>query len=512
MTPPEANKPVAASYDERIYRKGHPPHRIRNALILIGLLLIGSYLAVTKSLPFGSEYELKAVFDNAANIRKDSPVRIAGVNVGKVTGVRSLGDNAEVTFTVEDAGRPIHEDAQVEIRPRIFLEGNFFLDVKSGSPSAPELGDRGTIPITRTATAVQLDQILTTLQAPDRENLSKLLQGYGTALNYQPTAADDKGQDPDVHGETAGEAINDSFKYGGPAARDSAIVNRALLGTQPESDLPGLIASSADVFGALADHEAQLQGFITNLNVTIGAFAAESENLAESVRLLAPTLEQAEPTLRHTDEVFPYLRAFARDIQPGLRELPATIAVSGPWLEQTKALLAPGELGNLADELRKTGAPAGLAASAGAGLLSQTELLSRCASNVLVPTGDVVISDQFTASIPGYDIPNYKEFAYALADVAASAQNFDGNGPYVRFQAAGGEFGGNGGLVGASQPGGGFENEVIYGHNILPPSGTQPLLGPKPPLRTDVPCHVNAVPDINGPLAGPGPPTPAAVP
>ena len=59
----------------------------------------------------------------------------------------------------------------VKIRPRIFLEGNFFLDLQPGSPSSPELDDGGTIPITQTSTAVQLDEILTSLQAPDRENL-----------------------------------------------------------------------------------------------------------------------------------------------------------------------------------------------------------------------------------------------------------------------------------------------------------------------------------------------------
>ena len=110
-------------------------------------------------------------------------------------------------------------------------------------PEAPdftlETGD--TIPVTQTSTAVQLDEILTTLQAPDRENLQKLLQGYGTALNYQPTAADDKGQDPDVQGESAAEATNDAFVYGATGARDTAIVNEALLGEEPD-DLSQLIA------------------------------------------------------------------------------------------------------------------------------------------------------------------------------------------------------------------------------------------------------------------------------
>ena len=69
-------------------------------------------------------------------------MRIAGVNVGKVIGVERDGDATEVTFTVDDAGRPIHEDAFAAIRPRIFLEGNFFVDLDPGSPSAPELRQR----------------------------------------------------------------------------------------------------------------------------------------------------------------------------------------------------------------------------------------------------------------------------------------------------------------------------------------------------------------------------------
>ena len=83
------------TYDERIYRKGNPPHRIRNALILIALAIVGVYLAWTKSIPFQSHYELHAVFQNGVNVRADSPVRIAGVNVGKVESVKSICPDGE---------------------------------------------------------------------------------------------------------------------------------------------------------------------------------------------------------------------------------------------------------------------------------------------------------------------------------------------------------------------------------------------------------------------------------
>ena len=115
----------------------------------------------------------------------NSPVRIAGVEVGKVISSERDGNATTVSFTVGDAGRPIHTDAFAAIRPRIFLEGNFFIELDPGSPSAPDMDGGATIPISRTSTAVQLDEILTALQSPTRADLSRFLEGYGTAFNAQ---------------------------------------------------------------------------------------------------------------------------------------------------------------------------------------------------------------------------------------------------------------------------------------------------------------------------------------
>lgn len=487
------------SYDERVYRKG--PQGISHfklGLILVALLIAGSYLAVTKELPFTSHYEVKAVFANAANIREGSPVRIAGVNVGEVRSVRSVGNDAEVTFTVDDEGRPVREDSTVRIRPRIFLEGNFFLDLKPGTPDSPEIADNGTIPVTQTSTAVQLDEILTSLQAPSRENLKALLEGYGTGLNQEPTAAEDAGQDPAVKGKTGAEAINGAFQYGGDAGRDTAITNEALLGTEAH-DLSGLIAASDTTFRALISRETQLKDLITNFNTTAGAFAAESTNLNDSIRELGPTVADAGPALEKLNATFPPLRAFARDIRPGIAEIPATIAAANPWVAQVKPLLGTDELGAIAKQLRLASPSLAAATNASLSLFPQIQATSECASKVLIPTGNVQITDPFPTNGP-----NYRELFYAAVGLAGESQGFDGNGPYLRFQSGGGPV-----LTKAAQPGGGFENDFVYGHTIAAPLGSQPRLFGKPQYRTDVPCSVNDIPDINGPAASPGPPSPA---
>src|SRR5215218_3933346 len=199
------------------------------AIVFILIFTIGPYLAFTKHVPFTSYgYELKATFANSANIATNSPIRIAGVDVGKVISTSRDGDNTTVTFTVDGSGQPIHEDAFAAIRPRIFLEGNFFVELDPGSPSAPEMGSGDTIPVSHTSIAVQLDEILTALQSPVRADLSRLLEGYGTALTHEPTAAEDETQLPEVKGRSGAEALNDAFKYGGDAGRYSAQVANAL--------------------------------------------------------------------------------------------------------------------------------------------------------------------------------------------------------------------------------------------------------------------------------------------
>ena len=47
---------------------------------------------------------------------------------------------ATVKMEIKDKGLPLHEDATLKVRPRIFLEGNFFVDIQPGSPSVADPG------------------------------------------------------------------------------------------------------------------------------------------------------------------------------------------------------------------------------------------------------------------------------------------------------------------------------------------------------------------------------------
>ena len=57
---------------------------------------------------------------------------------------------------LRDDALPLHKDARLQIRPRILLEGNFFVDLQPGSSATGALEDGGTVPITQTSNAVTL--------------------------------------------------------------------------------------------------------------------------------------------------------------------------------------------------------------------------------------------------------------------------------------------------------------------------------------------------------------------
>jgi phospholipid/cholesterol/gamma-HCH transport system substrate-binding protein len=463
------------------------------AIVVIAVL---TYFGFAKNNPFTHAFELKAVFETTSNLQLNSPVRIAGVEVGKVKKIDGVSDEStasEVTMELKDSGLPIHEDAELKIRPRIFLEGNFFVDIKPGTPGAGTVDDGDTIAMSQTSAPVQLDQVLTTLQADSREDLQKLLQGYGDAIGGEPEPGEDADQDKDVQGETAGKALNDTLEYSADALRGTAVTNDALLGTELH-DLSRLIKGQQKVSSALASREEQLKDLVTNFNLTTAALASEEGNLRSTISLLPKVLEEANPALDALNAAFPPTRAFAREILPGVRETPATIAASFPWIRQTRKLVSPAELQGLVSDLQPAVDDLALTTDATIDLLPEVDLANRCALEILLPTGDVVIQDGALTT----GVPNYKEFFQTLVGLSGESQNFDGNGGYTRFQTGGGTQTVSTGPLPGLGP--------LFANAINAPLGTRPAFpGERPPYRRDLPCHRNQRPDLDSAKIGGGP-------
>ncbi len=443
-------------------------------LIAIVLIAIGTYLGFTKSIPFRQHFEINAAFTSSNNIRTNSPVRIAGVEVGKVSKVEPTSPGANsalVTMRISDSGRPIHRDATAKIRPRIFLEGNFFVDLSAGSPGEPELEDGDTIPITQTATPVQLDQVLKALKAPTREELQATLGELASA--YDAGFA---------------KAFNETLEDQAPAFRYSSIVLEALLGREPD-DLSGIVRDLGTAAQGLDRSPARLRSFLTSFNRTAAALAVESDLLEATIRELPRTLQAAGPALDELNASFPAARRLAVSALPGVRSSGPAVRALRPFVGQLAGLTGEPELRGLTRDLRRaTPALVGLS-NRSIPLLREMRQLASCTNEVLIPWAEDTVPDR---SFPATG-PVYQESVKWLPGIGGESRSFDANGPWMKVLGSGG--------AGTLELGNGVFGFPIFqvdGVNPPPPQS-------RPPLEPDVPCETQEPPNLDTvPL---GPPT-----
>ncbi|MGA8217457.1 MAG: MlaD family protein [Solirubrobacterales bacterium] len=458
-------------------------------LIAIVLTFIGFYLAFTKTIPFaGHGYQLKAVFHDAQNVRVKSPVRISGVDVGEVSDVQHLTDGngkgedaAVVTMDLKDTALPIRQDATMQLRPRLFLEGNLFVDLHPGSPSAPELHSGSVVPEQQTASSVQFDQVLTSLQAPVRADLQAFLKEFGGAL--------------DKYGGAKG--FQESFRTSPAAYEYTSQVNQALLGTQP-GDLAGFVSNLDVVARELNANSTGLQGLITNLNTVSGDFAAHQASLRDAIVELPKALAVGRPALLKLNRDFPALRAFAREALPGVKAANPALDYANPWIGQMRQLISKNEVRGLVEDLRPTVPDLAALSNDSLPFLEQSRALASCFNNVVIPWSNTPIpnadSDPAAAKV-------YQETAYGFTGVAGESRSGDANGQ--EFRVLGG--GGTNTIAPFSTPDLAAPLTGVAPNAFL---GSQPAKqsSAKTPFRPDVPCETQDPPNLHSEI-GPAPST-----
>ncbi|WP_320672612.1 MlaD family protein [Patulibacter defluvii] len=451
--------------------------------LLIVLAVIGLYLGFSKGhVPGSHGYRLNAVVQDAQSIKSGSPVRIAGIAVGKVTAVEPHGDGrtSVVRMDLRGDAPALRQDATLKIRPRIFLEGNFFVDLQPGTPGAAKLAEDSTLPVTRTSSAVQWDQVLSTLPADVRRDLQRTVTGLGDALGE------------DYGDGTAAAALNRTLLDAPAALRTSAINADALHGTE-RHDLSRLIAATASVTSSLAPHSRQLTGAIRGLDRTTAALTADQGALRAAIRELAPTLIRADASFDRLNAAFPGTRRLARELLPGVRETGPTIDAALPWVRSARALNARTALRGWVATVRPAVPDLARFVDEGTMLFPQLDAAAQCTSEVVIPAGNAKIEDgRFTTGRE-----TYKGFWYGMVGLAGEGQNGDGNGPYARVQTGLGPNTLDFGNVGNAGQ--------LLGSASRAPIGVRPVRpASRPPYRDDVPCDTQPVPDPNKAKSAPG--------
>jgi phospholipid/cholesterol/gamma-HCH transport system substrate-binding protein len=464
-------------------RRGHSPadharrqerRHVRTALVSIALIAIAAYFVWDRQLPFAHPYEIRAVVASSNQLRDGSPVRVAGIDVGTVSGIAAGPRNtALVTMQIAEDGRPVHTDATLQIEPRLALEGNFYVDLHPGSPSTPILRSGGTLPLGQTGTPVQLDQVLDVFTASIRGSLHRSFGALATGLGPGRSSA------------SGASGLRNANRELDGALNSVTQVEQAAQGTAP-GDLTHLIGASADTTGQLARDPAALAALVTNTDRVTAALAANDAALRASIRNLDGLLVEAPHALTALDGALPALSRFAVTLRPALRAAPGPLRSTGVLLGELSSLSSAPELPRLVNLLAPvlTGLPS--LERKLRGLFAWVTPVSRCVSSHVVPVLDSTLSDGKLST----GRPVWQDLVHSFVGVGSANPDFDANGKSIRLTGTVGDQ-----ALDAVLP----QLGQLVSSSAPSIEGTDPVwLGPgvNPPWRPDQPCASQPLPNL----------------
>lgn len=267
-------------------------------------------------------YEVKAEFKDAAGVKAENQVRVAGIKVGTVSEVELQDDHVLITMEIEN-GTQVPADTFAEIKLATLLGTKFIdLEAKGGEPF---LEDGDVIPVDRTSVPYEIYQA-------SNQGTGVLEELDGDALN---AALRQVTKLIEVSEDEVGVALEGLNELGtGLNEKDEEL--RSLLSGSEEltalladegDELVRLIDASNDVLGSLARKRENVQTLLTVTRKMAGTVTAVlRENRGELDSILDDlhrALVVLERNVEHLDVAFEYAGPSSRYF--------ASIFTQGRW-------------------------------------------------------------------------------------------------------------------------------------------------------------------------------------
>jgi len=266
--------------------------RYRVGLIL-GLIVLLAILS-SRIVNGLTEYRLVVPLDSADGLYPGSDVLIAGARAGSVREISLDGVKTLVTIAIDDANAPVHADATVTVRPKSLL-GEKYVALDPGRSDALASGSR--LPITQVARAVDLQDVVNSLDQPTREKLRTLVIALGGGLTGR------------------GLDTNQTINYGRQDLDHLAAITDTLAAR--DRDLEQVIQGLDQVTAELArsDRRQQLGELIKNSQALL-------HSLSQQDAQIKATLTKANSALSRTDRS---LSGTAAQLNGVFRQAPRTV-------------------------------------------------------------------------------------------------------------------------------------------------------------------------------------------
>jgi phospholipid/cholesterol/gamma-HCH transport system substrate-binding protein len=210
---------------------------------------------------FQKGYRLNALFNNVQELQVGDPVKMAGVEVGRVEAVALTNTQVRVTLRIHDAGTQVRTDSKATIK-FVGLMGQNFIAVDFGTPNGvvatdgaylqtaeqPDLSQlmaklenvaTGVENLTRSFSGDTVNNLLGPLTDFLKQNQQNLTDSIANMRTISQNIAEGKG--------TVGKLIND------PALHDSALATLTTLQTNLGTLSVEINAALADARGIIGD-------------------------------------------------------------------------------------------------------------------------------------------------------------------------------------------------------------------------------------------------------------------
>ena len=276
------------------------------SLSVIALLILGAFRAQDLPLIGGGD-TYTAAFTESGGLKPDDPVRIAGVRVGKVTGIELDGDHVKVTFRIKTDSE-FGTETKAAIRINTLL-GAMYLALEPAGPGQLEAGkeipvERTTSPfdvveafsgLADTADQIDTDQLaasLTTLADLTRNTPDEFKAALSGVSRLSANIADksDRINLLLTNLQRVSTVLNDRDEDIIALMKDSDTLFQALV--QRKEAVHNLLVSTASLSKELSALVRQsrddLKPALTQLNDVVGILNKNEENLDNSLRLMAP--------------------------------------------------------------------------------------------------------------------------------------------------------------------------------------------------------------------------------
>ncbi|TSE00301.1 MCE family protein [Skermania sp. ID1734] len=280
--------------------------------IVIILLLVGSSLFKTAGI---GKQSVTAEFEQAAGMRVGDKVRVAGVEVGKVSGAKIDGDHIDATLSV-DKKLKFGPDAHAAIKISTIL-GLHYVELQPGDGSGLP-GDR--IPLSNTSVPFSLSKVVIDPKFPHQwsrvedinteqlaQALNVLNEQFGDSPTMVPQALDSVGALAKVidkrHDQVQQLLQNlDSVTKVLSDNRNGLmlIINQGGAITKAVQDRGQLVQGLLNNVGTLSrqlkdmgiDNNGQLGPLITQLDTISQGLEKNRDNLNNMLQVLPPTVRQ----------------------------------------------------------------------------------------------------------------------------------------------------------------------------------------------------------------------------